>query len=246
VPCLSRNLKHKPHPHHKERKDGHSDDSDQYDYCVATGKQSGEPCGDMGLFDDSFCYVDIEGRPACYASVWCWNLVLACTSTDDCPRETVCGNLCGNGFFCNPKCGNDDLPWNPLLTSASYYDDTLQSCYDESFVPMDSPADLRRPVNGTTYAAVLEKMNLMQKSNEKNKLVFNHNDLNISLVLVCFAILLSVAISSIFLRRKPLNPEAEEYDQLPLSSMKNGALHARVVFEPIHSNKCACSTPISL
>ena len=157
---------HQKSPRHPPPSSSSESSEDSFNYCAYNSFISGEKCGNQGLDESSFCVADINGNPVCIVSVWCYNLPLLCSSNSDCPVSTVCVNpFCGQGFQCNPLCGNPDLPYDPLYINVPYYSTSSDRCYDRSDVDLieSTPLyDTDPPREGSTYSSYYNEIHSTQ------------------------------------------------------------------------------------
>jgi hypothetical protein len=144
-----------------------NDDFSIFDYCGEHNFTTGQQCGDQaGL---SFCVADIDGTPACVVSVWCFNLHQSCSDNSECPHD-ICANTCGNGYQCNPLCGNEQLPYGPLHDDVPYYADSYR-CYDET----DSPNsvipffDAEEGIEERSYTVYLQQLQRSSTTSSTNR-----------------------------------------------------------------------------
>jgi hypothetical protein len=178
---------------HKPRKPSPigRDDNSVFDYCGYHNFLSGERCGDQA--GNSFCIPDVDGYPACVVSVWCYNLHQSCSSNSDCPKDTICGNTCGNGYQCNPLCGNQELPYDPLHDDAPYYFDSYR-CYDKSDVPAEAiPFSQDLDGEGRSYSSFLKSLETSSTS-VTNPYSFPNKDVFVFLTLTIMLVVGTVSI----------------------------------------------------
>jgi hypothetical protein len=204
---------------------GKNDNSD-FDYCGYYNLMSGERCGDQA--GNSFCISDVEGNPACVVSVWCYNLHQSCFANTDCPKDMVCGNTCGNGNQCNPLCGNQELPFDPLYDDEPYYSDSYR-CYDQSDVPTgETPLGQEPDPSDTEGRSYSSFMKGLETPSQTNFLSFPRSGLFVFLTLM---VVLIVGTFSILRFRDPL-AETHHFQEISTSDLSQTQRFPIVELEP--------------
>jgi hypothetical protein len=191
-------------------------------YCGANNLTAGEPCGNYGIYDFSYCGADTAGTPQCFAFSWCDSSIRNCTCNSDCGEFEACLLSCWPYPVCAPLCGNPGLPLSPSYQDAPYYnlDTPSDTCLNATDTGLSVDITLW-DVNferDSTYSTYMKRLHASSTSEPSTSSLMTP----LNIVLASVAILMMILVS---LRQFPSTPSPQpRFTALPITSEHLGDL----------------------